>query len=141
MKSGPNIFAYCDSESNGATEFRRLARKVRLSANPSEIRSILVTSAMMGEGKSLVAANLAIAIARREKDRKVLILDFDLRRPMLHTLFGVRRLPGLERLLSGSIDLDELIHDTELENLKILQMQYYSYLLMLPVILLAKLLA
>ena len=70
------IFAYYDNESTGATEFRRLARNVRHRGNPSEVKSILVTSATKHEGKSLIAANLAIAIAKREDDREVLLSPF-----------------------------------------------------------------
>jgi capsular exopolysaccharide synthesis family protein len=119
-KSKQSILEYYDNESSRAIEFRRLARNIRLYNNPSEIRSILVTSAAKHEGKSLIAANLAIAIAKREEEKKVLLIDGDLRRPTIHSLFGIKRVPGLVSLLEGKAELYDVVHDTELINLKII---------------------
>lgn len=125
-KIGPKrlILDYYDNESSKALEFRRLASNIEHYNNPynnpSEIRSILVTSAAKHEGKSLIAANLAIAIAKREEEKKVLLIDGDLRRPTIHSLFGIRRFPGMSSLLEGKADLYNVICGTELENLKII---------------------
>jgi len=120
MQSKPTIFAYYDDESTGATEFRRLARNVRQRGNPSEIKNILVTSATKHEGKSLVAANLAITIAKREDDKKVLLIDCDLRRPVIHSLFGIEMEPGFASLLAGEVEPSDVVQDTELGNLKVI---------------------
>ena len=142
MRAKPSIFAYHKDESAGATEFRRLARNVRYRGNPSEVRSILVTSATKHEGKSLIAANLAIAVAKREKDKQVLLIDCDLRRPMVHTLFGMEKEPGFTALLAESRNdaekerhgdaensrvpasprpcVSDVVRDTELTNLKVI---------------------
>jgi capsular exopolysaccharide synthesis family protein len=61
---------------------------------------LLVTSALAGEGKSLTAANLALTLASSEE--RVLLLDADLRRPVLHTLVQGRRSPGLVEVLTGA---------------------------------------
>jgi capsular exopolysaccharide synthesis family protein len=61
---------------------------------------LLVTSTLAGEGKSLTAANLALTLASSEE--RVLLLDADLRRPVLHTLLRGRRSPGLVEVLTGS---------------------------------------
>jgi tyrosine-protein kinase Etk/Wzc len=119
LRSKPTIFAYYDDESTGATEFRRLARNVRHRGNPSEIKSVLVTSATKHEGKSLTAANLAIAIAKRESDKAVLLIDCDLRRPVIHSLFDKQIEPGLASLLAGDMEPDDVARDTELDNLKV----------------------
>jgi Mrp family chromosome partitioning ATPase len=132
----PTIFAYHDGESAGAIEFRRLARNIRHRGNPGAnagARSILVTSAAKHEGKSLISANLAIAMAERESDKKVLLIDCDLRRPMIHSLFGLKREPGLVSLLAGAsapsdeanasataLEPVDVAHDTELDNLKVI---------------------
>jgi capsular exopolysaccharide synthesis family protein len=115
-----SIFAYYDDESSKATEFRRLAKNIRHYGNPSEVRSILVTSAAKSEGKSIVAANLAIALAKREVDKRVVLLDCDLRRPVIHSLFLIKKNPGLVSLLNDEIELSKVIRDTELDNLKII---------------------
>lgn len=134
MRAKPSIFAYHKDESAGATEFRRLARNVRYRGNPSEVRSILVTSATKHEGKSLIAANLAIAVAKREKDKQVLLIDCDLRRPMVHTLLGMEKEPGFTALLAESRNdaekgrhgdaensrVSDVVRDTELNNLKVI---------------------
>jgi polysaccharide biosynthesis transport protein len=62
-------------------------------------RTILVTSAVPGEGKSTVSRNLALALA--ESERRVILLDADLRRPRLHTILGVSSKFGLSDLLAG----------------------------------------
>ena len=103
----PTIFTHYDDESSGATEFRRLARNVRYCGNPSEVRSIVVTSATKDEGKSLIAANLAITMAKREDDKKILLIDCDLRRPEIYRLFGIDREPGLISLLTKEMEPSE----------------------------------
>lgn len=121
-KKIPNksILEYYKDESSQATEFRRLIKNIRQYGNPIEINSILVTSAAKHEGKSLIASNLAIAIAKSEKNKKVLIMDCDLRMPTLHLLFNIERKPGLNSLLDEDIHPSEVVHDTKLDNLKII---------------------
>ena len=120
MQSRPTIFDYYDNNSPGATEFRRLARNIRYSGNPSAVKSVLITSATKGEGKSLVSAKLAIAMAELEEYKRVLIIDCDLRRPMIHSLFGVRRVPGFTSVNHWKTEPDSLIRDTKLDGLKII---------------------
>ena len=120
MQSKPTIFTYYDQESAGATEFRRLARNIRRRGNPSSVRSILITSATKDEGKSLIAANLAIAVAKRENDKEVLLIDCDLRRSETHWLFGIKRKPGFVSLITKKLELNDVVHDTEIDNLKVI---------------------
>ena len=65
------------------------------------LRSVLVTSAISGDGKTFVAGNLAQAIVRQH-ERRVLLIDADLRSPNLHTLLGAPVEPGLGECLSGA---------------------------------------
>lgn len=116
----PTIFTYYGDEAIGATEFRRLARNLRYCGNPSEVRSLLVTSATKHEGKSLVASNLAIAMAKRDGDKKILLIDCDLRKPKIYRFFGIEREPGLVSLLTKEKEPNEVAHDTELHNLKVI---------------------
>ena len=71
-----------------AEQFRLLRTRVRALSKDLQLRTILITSALAEEGKSIVSANLAGSLSRVEGLR-VLLMDFDLRRPSLHTLFGV----------------------------------------------------
>src|SRR5262249_4004507 len=68
------------------------------------IHSVVVTSASPAEGKSLTAANLALAQAHLAGNM-TLLADFDFRRPIVHTLFGIDRTPGITDYLLGKIPL------------------------------------
>jgi capsular exopolysaccharide synthesis family protein len=72
------------------------------------VRTIVVTSAMPSEGKSSVASQLAISLAK-SSGQTVLLVDADLRSPDQHDLFGLSLEPGLTRLISGEVTLDEAI--------------------------------
>ncbi len=89
--------------SAAAESFRMLRTNVRfVRAEPVEV--LVVTSAGPGEGKSMISANLAMALAQEGKS--VLLVDADLRRPVQHTLFDVDRRPGLSDLLVGKAGRD-----------------------------------
>jgi len=107
--------------------FRSIAteqiRKLRLNMQTPDgerVRTILVTSALAGEGKSTVAANLAVAISQMIGEY-VLLIDADLRRPDLHNFFGMQPKPGLSEYLEHDIDLKQLLVKTEFEKLTLLQ--------------------
>ena len=69
-------------------------------------RSLMVTSALAGEGKSTLSIGLALSAARL--DQRVLLIDADLRNPRLHQMFNLNNHQGLSTLLTGNISLDEL---------------------------------
>ncbi len=82
-------------------------------------RVIMVTSALPGEGKSTLASNLAIAIAKGE-DQQVLLVDCDLRKPSLHELFKYPHSKGVSEILQGRADIDECLISTPVDKLTIL---------------------
>jgi capsular exopolysaccharide synthesis family protein len=82
------------------------------------LRSIVVTSASPGEGKSTTSSNLAVAFA--QQGLRVLLVDCDLRRPRIHEIFEVPREPGFTHYLLGQASLDRLARPTEVENLHVL---------------------
>lgn len=84
---------------------RNLRNRLDLCAPDRKLRSLLVTSAIAGEGKSTIASGLAFAYA--SIGRKTLVIDADLRRPSLHTLFGASRKAGLADVLAGSLSWNE----------------------------------
>jgi polysaccharide biosynthesis transport protein len=98
--------------------FRRIRTSVALSQGDRSISRVLVTSTAPQEGKSLVAANLAVALART--GRRVLLIDGDLRRPVLHKTFGLKSSPGLSDLLTRKADAGAAIHETQNPNLFVL---------------------
>jgi polysaccharide biosynthesis transport protein len=81
-------------------------------------RILLISSAMAGEGKTTLAANLASSLANA--GRKTLLVDFDLRRPMLHRVYDIEVDPGISEVLVGESSIEEAIHDLDDSNMKLL---------------------
>jgi protein-tyrosine kinase len=103
----------------GAEQFRRLRTHV-LKLNISDPpKTIMVTSATAGEGKTFVAANLAAGIAH-DLHFHALLVDCDLRNPSLSHWFGVQNGHGLSDYLVGRGQLSELLMKTEMEKLSLL---------------------
>ena len=92
-----------------AEAYRALRSSILLSAIDNPLRTLVVTSAFMSEGKSTLSANIAVMLAQRGE--RVLIVDGDLRRSTLHLLFGLRRpAQGLTNLLSRQTDESVILH-------------------------------
>lgn len=92
-----------------AEAYRALRSSILLSAIDNPLRTLVVTSAFMSEGKSTLSANIAVMLAQRGE--RVLIVDADLRRSTLHLLFGLRRpAQGLTNLLSRQTDESVILH-------------------------------
>ena len=77
----------------------------------------MVTSAAPGEGKTTVAAGLAMSLARM--GRPTLLVDFDLRRPVLHEMFGVDLVPGMTDVLADRLTPADAPRTTAIENLSL----------------------
>ena len=103
--------------------FRTLRTNIQFTNKQGELKTILVTSTMPGEGKSWVSSNLAITFAQTGK--RVLLIDSDMRKGRLAKLFRTEKIPGLSNLLSGvdengrneTIDISRYIKQTEISNL------------------------
>jgi polysaccharide biosynthesis transport protein len=98
--------------------FRKLRTNVRLSIPNEGLQPLLVTSATMGEGKTVVASNLATTFALSE--HRVLLIDADLRRPRLHRVFGISQEPGLSNLLVGQTSASQAVRKTHIAGLHVL---------------------
>ncbi len=81
-------------------------------------RTLLVTSTVPEEGKSSTAANLAIAMAM--DNRRIVLVDADLRRPQVGLMFGLPTGPGLTQVLVGQASLEEALQQTEISSLRVL---------------------
>lgn len=107
---------------NGHLVLQEAYRRVRtniFSVNfDDSIKIILTTSAEPGEGKSTVVANLAKSIA--QTGRQVVVVDGDLRRPTLHTMFNVPNEVGFSNVLQGEALLQEALQETSTPNISIL---------------------
>jgi protein-tyrosine kinase len=95
---------------NGAAieQFRGLRSSIYQIRDQIPLKTIVISSGMPAEGKTFIAANLAISLARNN-EKPVLLIDADLRRPSLHQLFGVSEAPGLMQYLAGEAELIEIL--------------------------------
>ncbi len=98
--------------------YRVLRSNVQFAAVDSPVRSILVTSTVPGEGKSVTASNLAVAMAL--DGRRVILVDADLRRPTVHQKFNQPQQPGLTNVLVGRMPLEAALQETSVPGLRIL---------------------
>lgn len=99
--------------------YRTLRTNLRFLIFNKQLKSILITSAYIGEGKSTITSNLAITMAQSEN--KVLLVDGDLRKPSLHYFFGVSNENGLTNLLvSKHENYQKFIICTGIQNLDLL---------------------
>jgi protein-tyrosine kinase len=103
-----NVFLNPELSPRGAEQFRTLRSRLYQLRNSQELRTLLVTSAIPKEGKTWVATNLAQAIVRQH-DRRVLIIDADLRVSRLHLPLGAPVSPGLTDYLQGKADEASII--------------------------------
>ena len=114
-----NLVTLFKPKSAEAEQFRILKTKILFPEKGDPPRSIMVTSAVPGEGKTFVASNLAISIAQSVDDY-VLLMDCDMRLSSVHTRFGFDPLPGLSDYLTGRHPLASLLVKTEVDKLTIL---------------------
>ncbi|MBV9671088.1 MAG: CpsD/CapB family tyrosine-protein kinase [Acidobacteriales bacterium] len=99
----------------GADEFRRVRSRLYQLRDTLPLRSLLIASGLPGEGKSFVAANLAICLAQQECP--VLLIDGDLRKPSLHSMLGSPSAPGLTDYLAGNATISQVIQVGNVPNL------------------------
>jgi polysaccharide chain length determinant protein (PEP-CTERM system associated) len=112
----PRLVVHTAPESAPAEQYRSF---VPVFLEDEKRRVILVTSAARGDGKSLTCMNLALTVAR-DVNRRVLLIDADLRRPTAHRLLRVRAPAGLTEVLEGSASFEETVITTQIPNLSLL---------------------
>ncbi len=107
--------------------FRNLRTNIQFMNANKELKTIMVTSTMPGEGKSYVSANLAVVFAQTGK--RVVLVDCDMRKGRQFNIFDVSPRPGISNYLSGVVeqdfrgdisDVSNFIQDTDVENLKVI---------------------
>jgi capsular exopolysaccharide synthesis family protein len=99
-------------ESYVAEQFRALRGRIDAIASQHAIRTIAITSAFPGEGKTTCAINLAI-VTSMSLGRRVLLIDCDLRRPKVHPALGMKPEVGLAEVLAGACSIDDAIVPAE----------------------------
>jgi capsular exopolysaccharide synthesis family protein len=102
-----------------AEQFRGLRGRIDAISEQQRIRTIAVTSASPGEGKTTAAINLAV-VTSLSVGRRVLLIDCDLRRPKVHVSLGIQPAAGLAEVLNDEVSMDEAIEKAEGMNLEVL---------------------
>ncbi|MEZ5306948.1 MAG: polysaccharide biosynthesis tyrosine autokinase [Pyrinomonadaceae bacterium] len=121
-KGGTDLLISRDSRSSMSEAYRQLRTSILLSTAGHAPKSLLITSSLPAEGKTTTAINTAISLA--QTGAKVLVIDGDLRRPRLHSVFGISNAEGLSTILSTESAKEDI--------LKIVQFDEESNLHLLP---------
>jgi succinoglycan biosynthesis transport protein ExoP len=100
---------------NFAEAFRAIRSNVLFSSADEGSKVLVVTSSAPGEGKTLVASNLAVALA--QANQRVLIVDADMRKPRVHGVFQQTQEPGLSNVLVGNAKASEAVRNTKVAGL------------------------
>src|SRR5262249_2428738 len=100
---------------NFGEAIRSVRTNVLFSSADEGSRSLVVTSSGPGEGKTLVASNLAVAFA--QAGQRVLLVDADMRRPRVHEVLDMSQEPGLSNLLVGTAKASETLRKTDVAGL------------------------
>ena len=101
-----------------AEAYRGIRTSIEFSNLDKNLQVITVTSSMQNEGKSTVMANLAVSFANL--DKKVLIMEGDLRNPSVHRMFNISNIKGLTDILLQNKVFEDCVHCTDVKNLHVL---------------------
>ena len=113
-----SLYSFLDPFSEIAEQYRTLRNNIGFAADGRPMRSIVITSPSAKEGKSTSAVNLAVCMTQRGE--KTLLIDANLRNPVLHKVFNVKLCTGLSNVLSGELKYEEAIYGTDIEGLSLL---------------------
>lgn len=100
-----HLVVLTDPKAIAAEQYRVLRSRIEHLTEEKGFRTFMVTSPVVGDGKSMTTANLALSLSQ-SKDRRVAVVDCDLRRPSLHRLFGMRMKEGLIDVLEERSPLE-----------------------------------
>jgi capsular exopolysaccharide synthesis family protein len=119
------LIAHKDPKSPVSEIFRTLRTNIQFMNTNKQLKTLLVTSTMPGEGKSWISSNLAVAFAQAGK--RVVLIDADMRKGRVYNIFGVLPRPGLSNYLSGvnesnkeSGNIANYLRETEVPNLYVM---------------------
>jgi protein-tyrosine kinase len=117
ISQGDSVFALTDPKSPVTEAFRTLRTSIGFASTDRNMKLILVTISTPGEGKSTVAANLAMVMA--QAGNQVLVVDADLRKPTQHRKFGVINDKGLVNMLVQGKTLEEVVRPGPIEGISL----------------------
>lgn len=116
--SSDGLVVVNDVQAPGSQAYRKLRTHLIFSQQGAPMRTLMVTSPAASEGKTTVTSNLAAVFA--QQGLRVVIVDADLRRAKVHSVFGLPRTPGLSETLLSELPVDEAVRPSGVENLDVL---------------------
>ena len=114
-----SLITFKEPKSPVSEAYRSIRTNIQFSSIDKKIKTILVTSSKQDEGKTTVISNMAVSFAALE-EKKVLIIDADLRNPSVHRKFSLTNTYGLTEILSGQKNFKQVVQNTEINNLQII---------------------
>ncbi|WIV12083.1 polysaccharide biosynthesis tyrosine autokinase [Proteiniborus sp. MB09-C3] len=118
ISSKQELIANSTPKSPVSEAYRTLRTNIQFSNVDENIKSIVITSSSSNEGKSTIISNLAITVA--QTDKKILLIDTDLRKPRIHEIFGISNSDGITNILSENLDYKAALISTGIGGLDIL---------------------
>ena len=123
----PRIVAFYDIHSPVSEQYRTLRTNIQ-GLNPAKpVKAITITSSIHGEGKTITAINLAISLARDSNNKKVILIDADLRRPKVGKYLGINSDSGLADVISNGAQVSDSLFNIGVENLDVLPAGKYLH--------------
>jgi polysaccharide biosynthesis transport protein len=113
-----DLLTFYNPTSVASEAFKTVRTSLLLSFPETPPRTILITSSRPGEGKTFVACNLAISLA--QLDKKVVLVDADMRNPRVHRIWGLRNDVGLSRFLTSDAKVQEVIRPSKVKGLSLI---------------------
>ncbi len=113
------IVTVTEPDSPVAEEYRRLKSMILRETKEDFLNTIMVTSSIASEGKTMTSINLAVTLAQ-EIDHSLLLIDADLRKPMMHEYLGIQNRCGLSDYLTRDIDISEILVKTGIGKLVVI---------------------
>ncbi|MGQ0507906.1 MAG: CpsD/CapB family tyrosine-protein kinase, partial [Myxococcaceae bacterium] len=105
----PRVVTLTAPASIAAEQYRTLYYRMERMRELRPMKVIAFTSALPGEGKTMTAVNLALASARANPERRILLIDADMRRSSVAEYLGVRSRPGLSEVIAGECDIRDAV--------------------------------
>ncbi|MDQ0063370.1 CpsD/CapB family tyrosine-protein kinase [Paenibacillus harenae] len=113
-----SLIAFLNPTSEVAEQYRTIRNHIRFASGRDKVGSLVVTSPSGAEGKSVAAVNLAITMAQRGD--RVLLIDANIRKPVLHVVFNVQSSTGLMDVLANKIEFSSATMKTDIDGLSML---------------------